>query len=356
MAGPNAGLLMQIAQGGRPQMADAFARGAQQGNALLQAQQQQQDRKSLQQIAQAYAQGGPEQAAQIAGQTGQYDAVRQLDNTQYSRGRDTSQDQFREKQFSYGQQRDQAGDAWKQNRANTQDSQWQQSFGLQKQQVANSANKAPQVKTIKLADGSESAVQWDRQAGEWVPINAPQGGGTARPKGKLTESEQKLTLFQSMQNETQPVLVQMEQSFDPANVPDAAARLLPGGNFWQSPEGQQYTVASAAWSEGALRIATGAAATEPEIKRTVATYFAQPGDDPETVQFKQQMRNMYSRSIQRGLGYNDVTGKLETPLEFANKIDGGNAGKADMSKPETSKVINGIQYEKHNGQWYTRQQ
>lgn len=72
MAGPNAGLLMQIAQGGRPQMADAFARGAQQGNALLQAQQQQQDRQSLADIAGVFGSQGPDAAYKRAGELGQF--------------------------------------------------------------------------------------------------------------------------------------------------------------------------------------------------------------------------------------------------------------------------------------------
>ena len=98
--------------------------------------------------------------------------------------------------------------------------------------------------------------------------------------------------------------------------------------FFQSSEGQQYTAAAAAWAEGALRIATGAAATQPEIERNLRTYFAEPGDTPDTIAFKSNMREMYSRSIRRALGEQGVPGKLPNPTNFANKfVKDAKAGK-----------------------------
>lgn len=179
---------------------------------------------------------------------------------------------------------------------------------------------APTVQKLKLDDGSEVAVQWDAQSGSWIPLNAPQGGGVANPRQKLTESQSKLTLFQSLQTETQPVLLDLENQFNPANLPDAFARGVLGGNFFQTPEGQMYSAASTAWAEGALRIATGAAATPEEMERTKKAYFAQPGDGPQTIKFKAQMREMYNRSIERGLGRTDVEGSLPKPSEFAQQF------------------------------------
>ena len=160
-----------------------------------------------------------------------------------------------------------------------------------------------------------------------------QQGGPAKPP---TEAQSKLLLFQTLQDETQPVLLDLEKRFDPANIPDAAARATPiAGNFFQSPEGQVYQTAASAWAEGALRIATGAAATEGEIARTTRTYFAQPGDTPATIKFKAQMRDMYSRAITNSFGKNDPNGAtLITPTEFAQQAGANPGGAPSGAAPE----------------------
>ena len=197
---------------------------------------------------------------------------------------------------------------------------------------------APKTLNIKLADGSDAVVQWNAQTQTWDPASIPAGGASGQPKDVLTESQSKLTLFQTLQTETAPVLSQIEKIWDPANIPDAAARSTPiAGNFFQSQQGQIYNVAAAAWAEGALRIATGAAAQDDEIKRTVRTYFAQPGDTPQTVQFKNQMRAMYERAIQKSLGARTVDGQLSLPADFAASIAGDTA--APPTAPADGPII-----------------
>lgn len=187
---------------------------------------------------------------------------------------------------------------------------------------------APEYETrvIKMADGSEVMVERPEGTNEaWQPSKIPEGGTTGMGSpAKLTESQARMTLFKSMQDETQPVLNQMEEVYDPSNMRDAAARNTPlAGNFYKTQEGQQYQSAASAWAEGALRLATGAAATPEEFERTINTYFAQPGDMPETIQFKARMRDMYSRSIQRALGQSPEGAlSLPTPAEFAERIEG----------------------------------
>jgi hypothetical protein len=192
----------------------------------------------------------------------------------------------------------------------------------------------PETKTVKLADGSDALVQYNKETGAWDPAKVPEGGTGAQPNGKLTEAQSKTTLFKSMQDEVTPFLDGLEQQWDPANLADAAARATPiAGNFLQTEEGQQYTAAASMWAEGALRISTGAAATEPEIQRNLRTYFAQPGDTPATVQFKKQLRSAYERSIRRALGEKNVDGSipLPTPTEFA-------AGKTPPPDPAANPV------------------
>jgi hypothetical protein len=211
---------------------------------------------------------------------------------------------------------------------------------------------APTVQKLKLDDGSEMAVQWDQASRKWVPIDAPSGGADITPRTKLTESQSKLTLFQSLQTETQPVLLDLEAEWNPANLKDAAARSLPiiPENFLKSEKGQMYDAAATAWAEGALRIATGAAATPEEMERTKKAYFAQPGDTPATIAFKAQMREMYNRAIERGLG-KSPDGALPKPSEFMKQFqERGKAG-ADGKRPRAVNPETGETVEFDGTKW-----
>lgn len=174
---------------------------------------------------------------------------------------------------------------------------------------------APTVTKVTTEDGSEVAVQWDEQSGQWVPLNAPEGAIPVRRP--LTAEQSKTTLFQSMQTQTAPVIDAIEQQWNPSNMTDAVARATPiAGNFFASSQGQQYNAAAEAWAEGALRIATGAAATPAEKEAVMRTYFARPGDTPETIAFKNQLRKAYQESINLSLGQG--TGyQLPIPTQFA---------------------------------------
>ena len=201
--------------------------------------------------------------------------------------------------------------------------------------------KPPETKNIKLADGSDVMVQWNPQTGVWEPAKIPEGGSSGAPPGKLTEFQARLRLFENLQTETQPVLTQLESQWDPANLSDPAAASIPiAGNYFTSPEYQIYSTAAAAWAEGALRISTGAAATQPEIDRVVGTYFAKPGDTPATVAFKTKMREMYGRSIQTAKGMTP-DGKLPDPNEF---LKGFTPPPADTKK-QPAKISSDAEYD-----------
>lgn len=187
---------------------------------------------------------------------------------------------------------------------------------------------APTTKNVTLADGSEVMVQWNPETKVWDAAPIPEGGTTGSGQ-KLTDSQSKLTLFQTLQTETAPVLLELEKQFDPANLKDPSLSSIPiAGNYFASPEYQMYSTAASAWAEGALRISTGAAATQPEIDRLVKTYFAQPGDTPQTVAFKASMRQMYDRAVNNALGKPNGDGSLMLPSEFADVVGGQTAGGA----------------------------
>jgi len=154
-------LLALSAQGAQPRMADAMARGYAQGNAMLQAQQQQETRNNLSQIAQAYSQGGPDAAKQLAGQLGQYEQTREIDNTQYSRGRNQVEDQRDQRNFSRLENRDQVGDE-----------QFNRQFKATKdyrQQDLNLRSR-PNYSFVTGADGNSYAVDPRNPQGGYMPI------------------------------------------------------------------------------------------------------------------------------------------------------------------------------------------
>ena len=176
------------------------------------------------------------------------------------------------------------------------------------------------------AEGGPQAVL--QGAGQQETIFGPNGqplivrGSGALPT--IPERQSQIQLFGSLMDSAAPVINAFEQQYDPANVGDAIARNTPiVGNFMQSDTGQQYQAAAAAWSEGALRLATGAAATAPEIERVRTTYFAQPGDTPETVIFKRRLREAYQQALVAASagGFQPGTSQLPPdPLGFADQV------------------------------------
>jgi hypothetical protein len=155
-------------------------------------------------------------------------------------------------------------------------------------------------------------------------VTFSQGAGVSGVPTPPPERQANIQLFGSIQNTVGPVINEMETSFNPANLPDAAAGQLGwAGNFMRSQDAQKYAAAAAAWAEAALRLQTGAAATEPEIARIVNTYFAQPGDDPETVAWKRQLREIFTAGLVAASGGTFQQGETPVPADPQPDAIGG---------------------------------
>lgn len=74
------------------------------------------------------------------------------------------------------------------------------------------------------------------------------------------------------------------------------------GNMIASPRAQQARQAQNQWAEQMLRMQTGAAATQPEIDRTIKTYFPQPGDGKDVVDLKRKMRKQAQSGVYSASG------------------------------------------------------
>ncbi|MCP4410187.1 MAG: hypothetical protein GY807_21080 [Gammaproteobacteria bacterium] len=81
----NNALLQMSARGAQPRMADAMARGYTQGNAMLQARQQQETRNALAAAAPMLATGGPQAAFSHLAQAGQFEPAMGLYNAEQDR-------------------------------------------------------------------------------------------------------------------------------------------------------------------------------------------------------------------------------------------------------------------------------
>lgn len=201
--------------------------------------------------------------------------------------------------------------------------------------------KEPKIQKIKQADGSEVVVQYDHETGSFVPAKVPEGGtAVGNRKVKLTENQSKLTLFKTLQDATSGFIDKLEESYNPANLRDRAAAAIPYGNFIKTKEGQKYDTAASQWAEGALRISTGAAATQPEIERTRSTYFPEAGDGPETIALKSDLRKSFAEALEASLGDPSGATKLPDPRTYAvdyNITSGANSAfsgsNGDMPPP-----------------------
>jgi hypothetical protein len=139
---------------------------------------------------------------------------------------------------------------------------------------------------VQNEDGTVTYVRRSQAEGRIVP---PRNTGD-----KLTETEAKGTLFwRQMSSAEEAARTIAGPTFDVANIGSQIGTRMAQSDWtnWLAPEkAQQYQQAAEQWSEAYLRLKTGAATNEGEIKRNARAYFPQPGDQPGTILQKNQMR------------------------------------------------------------------
>lgn len=147
------------------------------------------------------------------------------------------------------------------------------------------ANNEPLV-PVQNSDGTVTYIRRSQAEGRIVP---PRSTGD-----KLTETEAKGTLFwRQMSSAEEAARGLAGPTFDMANLGSQLGVRMAGSDMtnWLAPEkAQQYAQAAEQWAEAYLRLKTGAATTADEIKRNARAYFPQPGDLPQTILQKNQMR------------------------------------------------------------------
>lgn len=107
-------------------------------------------------------------------------------------------------------------------------------------------------------------------------------------------------------------------------------------NFMQTELGQQYTQAQRAFTEARLRKDSGAAIPEQEFANDRKTYFAQPGDSPETLEQKRRGRAAVLASL--GFESGQALGEFVGDAEEASRIVNDYRGRSEKKTNGKQKV------------------
>ena len=118
--------------------------------------------------------------------------------------------------------------------------------------------------------------------------------------GKFTETQYASALYADRMTESGAVLdaFDLEGTSFWGNIKNT----IPGGNFLQSPEYQQYDQAKRDFINATLRRESGAAIADHEFENANKQYFPQPGDSREVIEQKRRNRKTAIEGISRAAG------------------------------------------------------
>lgn len=147
------------------------------------------------------------------------------------------------------------------------------------------------LEPVLMPDGSTRYMRRSEAVGQIVP---PRNSGD-----RLSEQEAKGTLFwRQMSSAEEAARGIAGPQFDVANLGSQLGIRMAQSDVtnWLAPENaQKYQQAAEQWAEAYLRLKTGAATNQDEIRRNARAYFPQPGDSSAVIIQKNQMR---ARAIQ----------------------------------------------------------
>lgn len=147
---------------------------------------------------------------------------------------------------------------------------------------------------------------------------------------KSTEQMRTAAGFLDRMNAAESTITSLAGKVDPTDPAQVASKSVPlVGNYFQSPEFQQYTQAADDWIRAKLRKESGAVIGDDEMAREYKTYFPMPGDSPQVLEQKAAARATAIEAM-RGMAGDKQPGR------------------------EESREIDGITYVKRNGKWYAQ--
>lgn len=169
-------------------------------------------------------------------------------------------------------------------------------------------NNSYRMGQIAYSGDQARATKATPSATDRAKMTAPGTGG--KPL-KLTEDQGKNTGYYGMASQALSVLNKYRDW-----VPGEAARMaygVPGLERALSGKDRRILSAQEAFTEAALRAATGAAYTKEEIRQNVRVYFPVPGDDAATIADKAAQRQMALQGMRTRSGPGAATVRTITP-------------------------------------------
>jgi hypothetical protein len=137
----------------------------------------------------------------------------------------------------------------------------------------------------------------------------------AKDKKSPTEGQSKSATFYSQMRNANKVFESLKD-YDPSSIGSQFETSIAGGgvgNMLVSPASQQAKQAQNQWAEAFLRIKTGAAANQDEIKNNVQTFFPQVGDSPAVIAQKALARKQAEEDVAQ-MTQNPEETKMRAPI------------------------------------------
>ena len=238
---------------------------------------------------------------------------------------------------------DTADNQWRQQRAATQDQQWQQSFKADeayRQQALAQRNQQDIPSGYRAAQGGNL---------EAIP------GGPADPNKPVPARSLRPTTDQANAAGFYDRLNASNQILSDPGVTQAAMAWgqnamnnnLPMGlgNYMTSPEFQKFDQASRDFVNAVLRKESGAAISESEFQNARIQYFPQPGDTPEKIAQKAKNREIVINAMHRTAG----------PALNGGMATGAQSQPASMDFGEVGQIPEGAVVEDEQGARYRKE-
>lgn len=178
---------------------------------------------------------------------------------------------------------------------------------------------------VNPVTGQTELVQFGNKGGA-----KPTGFKPALDAKPPTEAETKAGFYAGNMRSASSVLNQLEkEGLDMSKLGNQVDTAAASGmtNIVASPRAQQARQAQNQWAEQMLRMQTGAAATQDEITRTVATYFPKPGDSQEVVTQKHDMRKQAEQGVFA------ASGRAQSRIPEGQSISGNKTNTFSMLPP-----------------------
>lgn len=154
----------------------------------------------------------------------------------------------------------------------------------------------------EVRETPEGLVRVNARTGELAPLAGQDGQqlqGTTR--ATTTEGERKAAALLNQARNAYGAL----KTYQPSVRAQQLSRVPVVGNILAGsadPEGQAAQQAGFQFADAYLRFVSGAAVPEQEVRRYMATFLPQPGDQPATIQRKKEAQKAILESLEMGAG------------------------------------------------------